>query len=98
MVSFTSQSETPTGWQNLYLVENSVQPIALTRPHSGAVPEGASMNGFGVNDDGYFTHDGKAWFAVDGYTEREAKEIYWYGAHNADYKGVNLWVKECKGC
>lgn len=56
------------------------------------------MNGFGVNDDGYFTHDGKAWFAVDGYTESQAKEIYWYGAHNADYKGVNLWVKECKGC
>jgi hypothetical protein len=63
------------------------------------VPEGASTTGFGVNDDGYFTHNGNAWFAIDGYDDgKAAKEIFWYGAHNAEFGGINLWVKECKGC
>ncbi|GLI81636.1 hypothetical protein PoHVEF18_010021 [Penicillium ochrochloron] len=98
-VSFTSKSETPTGFQSLYIVENEVAPVSLTRPHSGADPDGASTTRFGVNDDGYFTHNGNAWFAIDGYGEdKTAKEIFWYGAHNAEYGSINLWVKECKGC
>ena len=98
LVSFTSKSETPTGFQSLYIIENSVSPVGLTIPHSGAVPEDASTTNFGVNDDGYFTHNGNAYFAIDGYGESAAKEIYWYGAHNSEYMAANLWVKECKGC
>ncbi|CEJ61537.1 hypothetical protein PMG11_10068 [Penicillium brasilianum] len=98
-VSFTSKSQTPTGFQSLYIVENEVEPVGLTRPHSAAVPEGANTTGFGVNDEGYFTHNGNAWFAIDGYDDgKTAKEIYWYGSHNAEFGGINLWVKECKGC
>ncbi|KAJ5949873.1 hypothetical protein N7454_001457 [Penicillium verhagenii] len=97
-VSFTSKSETPTGFQTLYMIPNDVEPIAFTVPHSGAMPQGANMTGFGANAKGLFTHGGKAWFAVDGYGDQEAKEIFWYGAHNAEYEGANLYVKECKGC
>ncbi|KAJ5101361.1 hypothetical protein NUU61_003583 [Penicillium alfredii] len=98
-VSFTSKNaKTPTAFQSLYVVDKSVEPVGLTVPHSGAVPEGGSTTGFGVNKDGYFTHNGNAWFAVDGYGENPVKEIYWYGAHNSEYKAANLWVKECKGC
>ncbi|KAL3465042.1 hypothetical protein BJX64DRAFT_75589 [Aspergillus heterothallicus] len=93
-VSFTSQHSTPTGWQNVYVVEKEVLPVSLTRPHSGAVPEGASINDFGVNEEGFFTHAGKDYFAVDGYGSNPQKTIYWYGSHNSEYKAVNLWVKE----
>ncbi|KAL4908829.1 hypothetical protein BDW74DRAFT_73454 [Aspergillus multicolor] len=95
-VSFTSQSSTPTGFQNLYVVEKTVLPVELTRPHSGAVPEGASTLDFGVNEKGYFTHSGKDYFAIDGYGDVPQKTIYWYGAHSSEYKAVNLWVKEFK--
>ncbi|KAJ5548369.1 hypothetical protein N7513_005603 [Penicillium frequentans] len=97
-VSFTSKDETPTGFQSLYMIPNEVEPLAFTRPHSGAMPKGANMTGFGVNNKGYFTHGGKAYFAVDGYGSNPAKEIYWYGSHNAEYMAANLYVKECKGC
>ncbi|KAL1864627.1 hypothetical protein Plec18167_009692 [Paecilomyces lecythidis] len=94
-VTFTSKTESPTGWQNLYIVQNEVEPVGLTRPHSGAIPEGATINGFGVNDDGYFTNGDKAWFATDA-GDAPAKKVYWYGAHNAEFGGANLWVKEFK--
>ncbi|KAJ5640121.1 uncharacterized protein N7484_007983 [Penicillium longicatenatum] len=81
-VTFTSKHETPTGFQSLYMIPN----------------EGANMTAFGVNEKGYFTHGGKAYFAVDGYGSNPAKEIYWYGSHNAEYMAANLYVKECKGC
>ncbi|KAL5339548.1 hypothetical protein BJX70DRAFT_363988 [Aspergillus crustosus] len=76
-VSFTSEHAIPTGWQNIFVVEKSVSPVGLTRPHSGAVPTGASTLDFGVNDEGYFTHAGQDYFAVDGYGSNPQKTIYW---------------------
>ncbi|KAJ5616442.1 hypothetical protein N7537_001556 [Penicillium hordei] len=96
LVSYTAKNAVPTAFQNLYIVENSVEPLGLTLPHSGAVPEGGNTTGFGVNDQGLFTHGGKAWYAIDGYGENEIKEIFWYGAHNAEYRGEKLYVKELK--
>ncbi|KOS40980.1 hypothetical protein ACN38_g8153 [Penicillium nordicum] len=96
LVSYTAQNGVPTAFQNLYIVEDSVSPLGLTVPHSGAVPEGGNTTGFGVNDKGLFTHGGKAWFAIDGYGENEVKEIFWYGAHSSEYRGEKLFVKELK--
>ncbi|KAL4781357.1 hypothetical protein BJX76DRAFT_335626 [Aspergillus varians] len=94
-VSFTSKhSSTPTAFQSVFIIENTVSNLELTRPHSGSVPEGGSTVDFGVNDDGYFTHDGKAYFAVDGYGDNPQKTIYWYGAHSSTYRSLNLSVKE----
>ncbi|KAJ5116840.1 hypothetical protein N7456_001188 [Penicillium angulare] len=99
-ITYTSQSAPPTAWQNLYIIPNEVSPPALTVPHSGATPRGANETAFGVTKDGLFAHDGKAWFATDGlhYSLQDPKEIFWYGAHNAEYGSINLYVKECKGC
>ncbi|KAJ6022709.1 uncharacterized protein N7446_013060 [Penicillium canescens] len=96
LVSFTSKDGVPTAFQNLYIVEDSVSPLGLTLPHSGAVPQGGNTTGFGVNDKGLFTHGGKAWFAVDGYGQNPVQQIYWYGAHNAEYRSEQLYVKELK--
>ncbi|KAJ5209225.1 hypothetical protein N7449_003604 [Penicillium cf. viridicatum] len=96
LVSYTAKNGVPTAFQNLYIVEDSVSPLGLTVPHSGAVPEGGNTTGFGVNDQGLFTHGGKAWFAIDGYGESEVKEIFWYAAHNAEYRSEQLYVKELK--
>ncbi|KAL4795133.1 hypothetical protein BDV19DRAFT_389536 [Aspergillus venezuelensis] len=95
-VSFTSQNGVPTAFQNIYVIPNTVSPVSMTIPHSGATPEGASMTNFGVNDDGYFTHDNKAYFAVEGYGSNPQKTIYWYEAHSSTYRAENLWVKEFK--
>ncbi|OQD71522.1 hypothetical protein PENPOL_c001G03333 [Penicillium polonicum] len=96
LVTYTAKNGVPTAFQNLYIVENSVSPLGMTLPHSGAVPEGGNTTGFGVNEEGLFTHGGKAWFAIDGYGENEVKEIFWYAAHNAEYRSENLYVKELK--
>ncbi|KAJ5979623.1 hypothetical protein N7481_006921 [Penicillium waksmanii] len=95
-VSFTSQNGVPTAFQSLYIVENSVSEIGLTRPHSGATPKDVTTIGFDQTAKGYFARKGDAWFAIDGYGENKAKEIFWYGAHNAEYAGANLWVKKFK--
>ncbi|KAK1144078.1 hypothetical protein N8T08_005740 [Aspergillus melleus] len=97
-VSFTSQDGVPTAFQSLYVVDQDTAPLGLTIPHSGAVPTGASTLNFGVNEQGYFTHDGKPWFAVEGYGSNPEKTIYWYGRHSSTYRAANLWVKECRGC
>ncbi|CAI7637048.1 unnamed protein product [Penicillium viridicatum] len=96
LVTYTAKNGVPTAFQNLYIIENDVAPVGLTRPHSGAVPEGGNTTGFGVNEEGLFTHGDKAWFAINGYGENEVKEIFWYAGHNAEYRGENLYVKELK--
>ncbi|OJJ64207.1 hypothetical protein ASPSYDRAFT_140754 [Aspergillus sydowii CBS 593.65] len=93
-VSFTRKGAVPTAFQNLYVVEKTVLPVEFTVPHSGNTPEGASTLDFGRNDDGYFTHAGKDYFAIEGYGDAKVKTVYWYGAHSSTYKAVNLWVKE----
>ncbi|KAJ5219633.1 hypothetical protein N7468_008837 [Penicillium chermesinum] len=95
-VIYTAEGSVPTAFQNVYIVPDEVSPVGLTVPHSGATPEGAIITNFGVNDDGYFTNDGKAWFAIDGPDDGSLKKIYWYGAHNGEYGSLPLWVKEFK--
>ena len=96
LVSYTAKNAVPTAFQNLYVVENSVSPVGLTIPHSGAVPKGGNLTSFGVNEQGLFTHGGKAWFSVDGYGDNPIKEIFWYAAHNSEYRSEKLYVKELK--
>ncbi|OGM41716.1 hypothetical protein ABOM_009894 [Aspergillus bombycis] len=97
-VSYTAKDSTPTGWQNLYVVEKDTAPVGLTRPHSGAVPEGASTIDFSVDEKGLFAHGGNAYFAVEGYGDNPVKTVYWYGRHSSTYRAADLYVKECKGC
>lgn len=95
-MSYTAKGQTATGWQNLYAIQNADKPVAFTSPHSGATPEGASTNGFGVNDQGQFTFNGKAAFGVEG--QDGAQKVYFLGAGNGQYQQAPLTVKECKGC
>ncbi|OQE18641.1 hypothetical protein PENSTE_c017G07326 [Penicillium steckii] len=95
-VSFTSKDGVPTAFQSLYIVKDSVSPVGLTIPHSGATPKDATTIGFDQTEKGYFAHNGKDWFSVDVPDEAGPKEIFWYGAHNAEYGTINLWVKEFK--
>ncbi|RAK89670.1 hypothetical protein BO79DRAFT_287166 [Aspergillus costaricaensis CBS 115574] len=94
-LTYLAKGAVPTAWQNLYIIENSVSPISFTQPHSGAVPDNANTTGFGVNEEGYLTQGGRAWFAVDGYGDVPSKEVYWYGAHSSEYMAANLKVQEC---
>ncbi|CAK44932.1 hypothetical protein CBS115989_6979 [Aspergillus niger] len=94
-LTYLAKGAVPTAWQNLYIIENSVSPISFTTPHSGSVPKNANTTGFGVDEQGYLTQGGRAWFAVDGYGDVPSKEVYWYGAHSSEYKAANLKVQEC---
>lgn len=96
LVSYTAKNGVPTAFQNLFIVEDSASPIGLTVPHSGAVPEGGNITGFGVNEKGLLTHGGKDWFAVYGYGDNPVKQIFWSGAHQAELRVENLYVKELK--
>ncbi|ODM14723.1 hypothetical protein SI65_09912 [Aspergillus cristatus] len=91
-VTYTADDQTPTGWQNLYAITNANKPIALTVPHSGATPEGANINGWGVNDDGYFTFNGEQAFAVQG--DDGAQKIYYLGAGEGQFQKTPLYVKK----
>ncbi|BCR91178.1 uncharacterized protein ACHE_70021A [Aspergillus chevalieri] len=91
-VTYTADDQTPTGWQNLYAITNANKPIALTVPHSGATPEGANINGWGVNDDGYFTFNGKQAFAVQ--SDDGAQKIYYLGAGEGQFQKTPLYVKK----
>ncbi|RAK98516.1 uncharacterized protein BO80DRAFT_466947 [Aspergillus ibericus CBS 121593] len=95
-LTYLAKNAVPMAWQNLYIIEDSVSPISFTIPHSGAVPKNANTTGFGVNEQGLLTHGGKAWFAIDGYGDVPAKEVYWYGAHNSEYMAANLKVVDCE--
>ncbi|RAL07039.1 uncharacterized protein BO97DRAFT_409294 [Aspergillus homomorphus CBS 101889] len=92
-LTYLADGAVPTAFQNLYIVEKTVLPVEFTVPHSGNMPEGASMTGFGVNDDGELTHGDNAYFAIDGYGEAEQKTVFWYGAHSSEYAIASLKVK-----
>ncbi|KAL1856233.1 hypothetical protein Plec18167_006544 [Paecilomyces lecythidis] len=92
-VSFTSKNQSPTGWQNLYVVEQGSQPVGLTSPHSGAVPQGATINGFGVDDNGYFTQNNKSAFSVLQTDQGPTKKLFWEGEYNATFFPSDLYVK-----
>ncbi|KAL4941792.1 hypothetical protein BDV06DRAFT_222782 [Aspergillus oleicola] len=79
-VSFTSVNAAPTGFQSIYVIEKAVAPIGLTN--------------FSMNSNGYFAHNNNNWFAVGGYGSNPQKTVYWYGAHNSEYRALKLWVKE----
>ena len=70
----------------------------MTRPHSAALPEGASTTGFGVDGKNYFTHNGKNYFGIEGYGNNPVRVINWVDAHSSTQRVANLWVKECRGC
>lgn len=93
-VTYTATGETPTGWQNLYAIQSANGPIALTIPHSGSIPQGASVSGFGVNDQGQFTFNGKTTFGVQG--QNGVQEVYFLGAGDGQFQETSLTVKEFK--
>ncbi|KAL5355490.1 hypothetical protein BJX96DRAFT_64480 [Aspergillus floccosus] len=97
-VTYTRQGSPPTAWQNLYVIEDHVDPIAMTIPHSGATPEGAALSGFGMTDDGYFTFNGVEAFVVDPNAGQRQQIYYQSPDVTTPYTQAPLWVKECKGC
>ncbi|KAF7587683.1 hypothetical protein BBP40_006868 [Aspergillus hancockii] len=90
-ITYTRQGSPPTAWQNLYVIKDDTQPIALTIPHSGNTPDGAELTGFSVTEDGYLTFNGETSFGLSA----ENKEIYYLGKDSETPK-VSLWVKELK--
>ena len=75
------------------MVEDDIEPIGLTNPYSGAMPANASISGFGVNEEGYLTHQGNAEFGTLA-AAGDDKPIWWLGFNSGRFEGVPLWVKE----
>ncbi|KAE8353849.1 hypothetical protein BDV28DRAFT_99285 [Aspergillus coremiiformis] len=98
VVTYTAgETGTITTTQDLYILENENGPVTLAPP-SGSIPAGASATHFGVTDDGFLDHDGKAYFAIEGYGENPVKTIFWSGGHSSTQRTTNLEVKKCQGC
>ncbi|PLB43393.1 hypothetical protein P170DRAFT_514621 [Aspergillus steynii IBT 23096] len=94
-VTYTREGSPPTGWQNLYVIEDAIKPVSLTVPHSGATPDKANLTGFGQSEDGYFTFGGKQLFGV---SPQNPEQVSYIGLGHSNYEVTPLWVKECKGC
>ncbi|RDH26772.1 hypothetical protein BDQ94DRAFT_154999 [Aspergillus welwitschiae] len=96
-VTYTAKEQTPTGGQYLFVVSNDVEPVGLTSPHSGQLPEDGQISNFSVRDDGVFVHGGKPWFAVDP-DVMGSRKIFWLGLGHSKYQQVLLSVNECEDC
>ncbi|GMF68223.1 unnamed protein product [Aspergillus oryzae] len=91
-ITFTQQQAVnPNSWQNLYAIAGKSKPLGLTIPHSGATPDGAVLNGWGITDDGYLTFNGENNFGLS----EDKHQIYFLG-EDATVPKVTLWVKELK--
>ncbi|GAA92578.1 hypothetical protein AKAW_10692 [Aspergillus luchuensis IFO 4308] len=100
MITGHKQYDTTTGTQHLYVKKGETAPIALTEPN-GAAPAGASVTGFDVDEGDYLLLDGVEAWGVEP-NEGQIRRIYWLGEEEDnvgdEYKGIGLWVKECRGC
>ncbi|KAK5264912.1 hypothetical protein LTR96_009711 [Exophiala xenobiotica] len=47
-ISFQSIHQSPTGWQNMYVVPRQSRPVGFSVPH-GSAPAGTRTNGFSFN-------------------------------------------------
>ncbi|KAE8330528.1 hypothetical protein BDV39DRAFT_201934 [Aspergillus sergii] len=91
-ITFTQQKAVnPNSWQSLYAIAGKSEPLGLTIPHSGATPDGAVLNGWGITDDGYLTFNGLNNFGLS----EDKHQIYFLG-EGATVPKVTLWVKELK--
>ncbi|GKZ26330.1 hypothetical protein AbraIFM66951_002238 [Aspergillus brasiliensis] len=95
------QYDTTTGTQHLYVLEDQTKPIGLTDPNDAAAA-GASVTGFGVDEDNYLLLNGEEAWGVQP-REGQVRRIYWLGGDDIDdadgeFEGIGLWVKECRGC
>jgi hypothetical protein len=56
-VSFLSIHQSPTGYQQMYVVPHQTQPVGFSVPHGGA-PQGVSTTGFSFGPRGALLHNG----------------------------------------
>jgi len=90
-LTYTAANATPTAFQFLYVVQEDVQPVGLTLPHSAELPTGANMTGFSVRDDGVLLQGGEPWFASNG---SASSQIMWLGLGHSRYQQLLLYVAE----
>ena len=88
-ITYTAADETPTGWQNVYIVDDLLSTVNLTIPH-GVPPTGVNTTGFSTNSQGILVQGGVNLFATD-----PQGELFWNGVHEAGYyTPANLKVTE----
>ena len=75
----------------MYIFANKSEPIGFTAPHSGYVPPGAVVVGFGKSADGQFTWSGKQLWKACKTSEVGSWQIYWDGVKS----GNGLKGKDC---
>jgi len=107
-ISFTSFHATPTGWQSLYVFANESKPIGFTAPHSGFIPAGAQLVGFGRHGGKLKLDTGNGpvekWVACKVPTKEapESWKIHWDGkgtlAKTAGCGRISLKVGAAKEC
>jgi hypothetical protein len=81
-VSFLSIHQSPTGFQQMYIVPDETQPVGFSVPHGGA-PQGVSTSGFSFGPEGALLHAGVNNFYACQNAEQAALnsyQIWWWGA------------------
>ncbi|EXJ65334.1 hypothetical protein A1O7_01675 [Cladophialophora yegresii CBS 114405] len=91
-VSFLSIHQSPTGFQNMYIIPEETQPVGFSVPH-GSAPQGVSTTRFSFGADGALLHEGVNNFYACQNAEQAAMnsfQIWWFGAGQPNGVG-------CKG-
>ena len=81
-VSFLSIHQSPTGYQQMYIVPHQTQPVGFSVPHGGA-HAGVSTSGFSFGPKGALLHNGLNNFYACQNAEMAAMntyQIWWWGA------------------
>jgi hypothetical protein len=81
-VSFLSIHQSPTGFQQMYIVADDSQPVGFSVPHGGP-PQGGSTTGFSFGSDGELLHGGINRFYAcqnDALAPLNTYQIYWNAA------------------
>ncbi|KAK7906187.1 hypothetical protein LTR67_000913 [Exophiala xenobiotica] len=103
-ISFQSIHQSPTGWQNMYVVPRQSRPVGFSVPH-GSAPAGTRTNGFSFNsaNGGSLMNNGlDLFYACQDQTlaAMHTYQIYWLAGgfpRNMSCKGP-LHIRAGDGC
>ncbi|KAL6248267.1 hypothetical protein RBB50_004522 [Rhinocladiella similis] len=101
-ITFQSIHQSPTGWQNMYVVPHQSKPVGFSVPH-GSAPAGTRTNRFSFNFGGGLMNNGlNLFYACQDHKLRDMHtyQIYWMAGpfpRNMSCKGP-LYVHAGNGC
>ncbi|OCT54505.1 hypothetical protein CLCR_00962 [Cladophialophora carrionii] len=98
-VSFLSIHQSPTGYQQMYIIADETQPVGFSVPH-GSAPQGVTTSGFSFGPEGALLNGGVNNFYACQNAQQAAMntwQIWWFGAGQPNAVGCKGPIKLVAG-